>query len=84
MTCPACGAIEGEPPKDGNVYYTVSTRPIRWKKYKPSSAQRKAGLDGRWQQMGIYGGWENVERGTTFTSYYRGGTDEKTPEENSG
>lgn len=67
------GWIEGEPPKDGREFAAVMRVPVRWKAYKPSSQQFKAGIKGRWQMMNEYGGWDNADhagRHWGFAGYF--------------
>ena len=48
------------PPKDGSTIYGHSWSPYRWLAYKPSSEQARRGVEGRWQTMNEFGGWENA------------------------
>lgn len=48
-----------KPPEDGTAIQMRTIQLLRFKPYKPTSQQARAGLKGRWQQMNEYGGWDN-------------------------
>lgn len=50
---------QGDPPKDGEVFYGHFWTPCRWHPYSPKSDQARRGMKGRWQAMNEFGGWEN-------------------------
>lgn len=50
------------PPEDGSEIHMRTIQYLRFKPYKPSSQQARAGIKGRWQQMNEWGGWDNCPR----------------------
>lgn len=51
-----------KPPEDGSTIAMRTVQYLRFKPYKPTSQQARAGIKGRWQQMNEWGGWENCPR----------------------
>lgn len=50
------------PPEDGTTILMRTVQFLRFKPYKLTSQQARAGIKGRWQQMNEFGGWENRPR----------------------
>ena len=48
-------------PQDGTPILARVVTTIRFKPYKPGSRELRRGVKGRWQQLNMYGGWDNCD-----------------------